>query len=121
MAEGKVKTIQKRHNLNEVFRVDEPGAGGACHNYVVRAVDTGDVMGVFIYQHGPRAEEGSITGLTDQDLLEIVRDRLRDFQAGEFPSRESALALTHIEEALLWLARRADERYERGVLGKWEK
>ena len=54
----------------------------------------------------------------DEDLLEIVRHRLQCFQKGEFPSRESACALTHIEEALMWLNKRKEDRKARNVLGK---
>lgn len=117
----KISPIQKRNNLNEVFRADDPGAGGACHSYVVRRADgSGDCLGVVLFQHGPREDDASMSGVTDQDLLEIVRDRLKAFQNGPLPSRETALALTHVEEALLWLARRADDRAERGVLGTME-
>lgn len=66
---------------------------------------------------GSRKESGSRPGVLDADLLEIVRDRLRNFQAGEFSCRENACALTHIEEALMWLNRRVDDRIERNVLG----
>lgn len=50
-------------------------------------------------------------------MLEIVRDRLRCFQQGEFSTRENAIALTHIEEALLWMNKRVEDRIERNVLG----
>ena len=55
--------------------------------------------------------------MCNTDLLEIVRDRLRAFQAGPYSCRENACALTHIEEALMWLNRRAEDRAERNVLG----
>lgn len=29
----KLSTIQKRNNLNEVYRCGDPGPGGAYHNY----------------------------------------------------------------------------------------
>lgn len=32
-------------------------------------------------------------------------------------AKENAIALTHVEEALLWLNKRVDDRAERGVLG----
>lgn len=72
-------------------------------------------------QKGPRKEKDSIHGVIDSDLLEIVRDRLKSFQSGPFSSRENACALTHIEEALMWLNRRVEDRIERNVLGKNEK
>lgn len=59
--------------------------------------------------------------MLDVDLLEIVRDRLEGFQSGEFSSRENPCALTHIEEALMWLNRRTEDRIERNVLGTEQK
>ena len=72
-------------------------------------------------QNGARKEENSIHGIIDTDLLEIVRHRLRCFQAGPYSSRENACALTHIEEALMWLNRRVEDRIERNVLGTMNK
>ena len=63
----------------------------------------------------------SIHGLLDTDLLEIVRDRLQGFQSGEFACRENAIALTHLEECLLWMNKRVEDRAERGVFGTSNK
>ncbi len=122
---NQLSTIQKRHNLHQVYRADEPGAGGACHKYVVRqdkfCPHEEVVVAEIQFQHGPRGEEGSTRGVLDTDLLEIVRDRLKAFQQGEFATRENACALTHIEEALMWMNKRVEDRAERGVLGTTEK
>lgn len=50
-----------------------------------------------------------------------MRDRLKGFQQGQFATRENAIALAHIEEALLWMNKRVEDRIERGVLGTNEK
>lgn len=120
----KLSTIQKRNNLNSVFACDEVGPGGANHVYEVRPVSDNpeeigehDVYATIEFQKGPRAVENSVHGVLDTDLLEIVRDRLKGFQSGEFSCMENACALTHIEEALMWMNRRVEERAERGVLG----
>lgn len=113
---GKLATIQKRHNLNEVWRWDETGPSGAWYKYLIQDAETKGGV-VIIFQEGPRNEKGSHPGLQDSDLLEIVRDRLRCFQEGEHSCRENACALTHIEEALMWMNKRAEDRAERGVLG----
>ena len=120
----KLSTIQKRDNLNTVFRNGEPGPGGAYHHYIVyhgldpeRDETRTDIK----FQKGPRNEDGSIGGVLDVDLLEIVRDRLKCFQSGEFATRENACALTHIEEALMWMNKRKEDRAERGVLGTYQK
>lgn len=123
--EKKVKelnTIQKREKLNKVFAVDEKGPGGANHEYHIMIMDNKleDVasdMADIKFQKGARNEVGSQHGVIDTDLLEIVRDRLKSFQAGPFSSRENACALTHIEEALMWMNRRVEDRIERNVLG----
>lgn len=117
----KLSTIQKRENLNEVWRADEKGLGGAYHHYVICENGKEHKFADIIFQKGPRKEEGSQHGVIDTDLLEIVRDRLKSFQEGPFSSRENACALTHIEEALMWMNRRVEDRIERNVLGKNEK
>ncbi|MBR6102647.1 MAG: ABC transporter ATPase [Ruminococcus sp.] len=113
-------TIQRRHNLNKVFAVDGENVGecGANHAYLIMCDDEP----VLIYfQNGPRNVEGSERGILDVDLLEIVRDRLKGFQSGKFSCRENACALTHIEEALMWMNKRVEDRAARNVLGTNEK
>lgn len=125
-----LSTIQKREKLNDVWSVDEEGPGGAYHRYVICKQGEVDwqcgnnskgVLEDIKLQCGPRKDEKSIHGVIDTDLLEIVRDRLKSFQAGPFASRENACALTHIEEALMWMNRRVEDRIERNVLGRNEK
>lgn len=112
----KLSTIQKRENLNTVFVVDEKGNGGANHLY---QIDTQSANGIHEvqFQDGARKLKDSTHGVLDSDLLEIVKHRLESFQKGPFSSRENALVLTHIEEALMWMNRRVEDRIERNVLG----
>lgn len=118
-----LSVIQKRNSLNTVIRNDTKGPGGGFHDYDITPAgfESQHVLCHIEFQKGPRNDPDARPGVTDQDLLEIVRDRLKAFQAGSLPSRETACALTHIEEALMWLAKRADDRAERGVLGTYEK
>lgn len=107
-----------------VFAVDDAGSGGACHEYQVHVVPdhnepSSEVVTVK-YQHGPIKEVG-INGITDEALLAIVEDRLQAFSGGELPSRQGALARTHVQQALFWLRDRQEERARRGVAGKLEK
>ena len=55
--------------------------------------------------------------MIDSDLLEMVRDRLKAFQNSGCACMENEHALNHIEEALMWLNRRVEDRIERNVLG----
>lgn len=119
-----LSTIQKREKLNAIFVTDEPGNGGANHGYEIISIEglnsayMPTTFAKINFQNGARKEDDSVHGVIDSDLLEIVRDRLKAFQAGPFASRENACALTHIEEALMWMNRRVEDRIERNVLGK---
>jgi len=118
---NKLSTIQKRENLNAVFQTGDPGPGGAYHDYEVHDADERACLVTIRFQRGPRKEEGSRHGVLDVDLLEIVRNRLQHFQRGEYSTRDNACALTHIEEALMWMNKRVEDRIERSVLGTYEK
>lgn len=122
----KLSTIQKRNNLNTIYRVGEKGPGGGYHDYYIYPADcdpstTELPLALVEFQKGPRNDPDARHGVLDSDLLEIVRDRLKAFQEGSMPSRESYLALQHVEEALMWLNKRAEDRAERNVLGTMQK
>jgi len=107
--------------FTKVCVMDEPGQGGACHKYEVISVkkdSEGDqeLFGQINFQDGPVKEYG-VNGLHQEDLLAIVIDRLQSFQKGDFRCRENAIALTKIEEAMLWLNNRTSERQKQGVEG----
>ena len=119
----KLSTIQKRNNLNEVYRDSEIGPGGAYHDYLVE-IPTGSgyrTAQKIVFQKGARKDPYARHGILDNDLLEIVRDRLAAFQAGDYPCHENEMALMHIEEALMWMNRRVEDRAERQVLGTYNK
>lgn len=110
--------VNPANDLVAINVMDEPGAGGACHEYDV-VLPTGQSTRIS-FQNGPIADAG-VNGLTQEVLLTIVADRLRSFQAGAFACRENALALTKIEEAQHWLHSRTLTRMARGVEGTHQK
>jgi hypothetical protein len=102
---------------------DEPGVGNGSHHYEVYAESKdGASFNVLSlqFQHGPRLEVG-VNGVVTGTLLQILIDHLQGFQSGEYRNRETACAITHLEEALFWLKSRELEREQRGVLGKAAK
>lgn len=111
LSEHRVNPVNDKIDINVV---DEPGAGGANHEYDVVLPDGKTTR--ISFQNGAINEAG-INGLTQEVLLTIVVDRLRSFQKGPFACRENALALTKIEEAQHWLHSRTLARVVRGVEG----
>jgi hypothetical protein len=102
--------------------VDEPGAGGANHEYRIAATDDGSGRPYQIadhsisFQNGPINEHG-VNGITQEVLLAIVADRLEAFQAGPFACPENRNALAHVQDAMTWLQSRTKARMSRGVEG----
>lgn len=122
----KLETIQKRENLNVVYRTGEIGPGGACHDYEIYRAEPDPnehprIVACVNFQRGPRKDPNARHGVTDQDLLEIVRDRLKGFCTGDMTSEETERALGHVEAALFHLNSRIEDRIARGVLGTMEK
>jgi hypothetical protein len=77
----------------------------------------------FIHK-GPTVPGGTFletitNGTTNEEVLRVLIDRVK-FLNTKFPCRENAIALTHIETALMWLEKRTADRKERGVEGKAE-
>jgi len=111
-------TSHKVNGLNESLRIDvmdEPGSGNACHAYDITSCHDG-VHCHIEFQNGPIAESG-INGISNEALLAVVEDRLIGFQSGQFSCRENAVALTKIQEAMMWLQKRTLDRMRRGVEG----
>lgn len=116
-------TSHKVNGLNEALAIhvlDEPGQGNACHTYRITVVNGTEVSrGVCCdidFQNGPIAESG-VNGISGEALLAVVEDRLLCFQSGQFACRENAIALTKIQEAIMWLQKRTRDRMARGVEG----
>lgn len=113
------KVVGNERNEVEIYAVDEPGSGGACHAYEVMVSDGqyGFDLATIIFQNGPIPVNG-INGVTHEVLLAIVKDRLECFQAGPFPCAENETALAFVTEALEILKGRTRDRIARQVEGQ---
>jgi hypothetical protein len=117
----------------QVEVLDEPGSGGANHLYHITGFSSKTnpsdpwtarhgqpaEHSTILFQNGPIPEVG-VNGLTHEAVLAILIDRMRGFQKGPFACRENAIALTHLEESLMWLQKRTLARLARGVEGTLE-
>lgn len=125
-------TDHKINGLNDyidVVALDAPAQNGASHRYELRlTTKLGLQLHAIAFQEGPIGGPADVNGISNEALLAIVLDRLRGFQGdlaaktgnagGQFRCRENALAITHIEEGLMWLQKRTQDRLARGVEGK---
>jgi hypothetical protein len=104
----------------KIIAEGEPNKGGAHTKFTISGKENGPLLGLMLFQNGLVTETG-IGGITNEVLIAIVIDRLQGYQAGEFSCRENAVALTHIENGLMWLQKRTRDRIERGVEGRYAK
>lgn len=101
-----------------VLVLDEPGHGGACHQYAVEHAG-GKCPGWkqrIGFQNGTLPEVG-VNGLTPEVLLSILIDRLEGFQSGPFACPENEAALNSLKGAQSVLKSRTEQRTARGVEG----
>ena len=103
----------------QVFATDTPDFG-ANHTYLVQSVGEGKFPLTTVHFQKGLIREVGVNGCMNEDLIAIVIDRLEGFQTTSFKCRENALAITKLEEALLWLRKRTMEREARGVEGTHE-
>ena len=110
------------NNYTEIYATDEP-AFNANHEYIVVAAPAeGEEIGLdnpyakVKFQEGAIKENG-VNGCHNEDLIAIVIDRLQCLNQDDFKCRENSIAITKLEEALMWLNKRTLDRRSRGVEG----
>lgn len=136
---GRVARLIQTHQVNpandeiKISVLDERGAGGAHHLYLIEGADFYRNASVLVlkeiaeeepdrdgyalfFQNGPIAEAG-VNGLTHEVLLAILIDRLECFQAGQFANDFNQRALESCRDAQQALLDRTRERISRGVEG----
>ena len=101
---------------------ENPNAGNGRHFYQIVERDTQAPILAIQFQNGALNEpDAKINGVLTTCLLAVLVDHLKSFQAGPYSSRETAIMITHLEDAQNWAARRQDDRASRGVQGKHQK
>ena len=114
-------TDHKGSTLNndlEITRKDASESSGAGKIYEIAYNFTHNgyaILEEIQFQDGELKD--GVNGITDESLIAIVLDRLRGFNEGRFRCRENSLAITHLEEGLMWLQKRAVRRQNEGIEG----
>lgn len=92
------------------------------HKYIAKNFENSSNGQTIQFIEKQPKEEGStelITvndGTTNEELLAVLINRL-NYLNGKFPCRENSIAITKLDEALLWLNKRTADRIARNVEG----
>lgn len=96
------------------------------HVYILDSMEDKDNQRIaFINkQPVPGSEKGELEtvndGTTNEAVLEMLIDRLM-YLNNRMACRENSIAITKLEEALMWLEKRTADRIDRKVEGKEKK
>lgn len=128
--EGRSLYDHKNNKFNRecisVKTADAPQSDGAHHQYTIDVLFTGDTGNnvdhvikscALNFQNGGLKEVGA-NGITDQALIAIVLDRIRGFNDGPYRCRENSIIITKLEEAMMWMEKRSNDRSRRNVEGE---
>lgn len=99
--------------------------GNGIHHFHVEAVNAAgevDYSTEINFQHGALNQPNAChNGLLSTILIQILITHLTSFQAGPYEDSYTSKAIEKLQEALLWLSYRSDEREARNVLGMHAK
>lgn len=60
-------------------------------------------------------------GMFTESLIEVAKQYLTDVNVGPMATRETAMAITKLDEALMWIGKRTEDRKRRQVQATYEK
>lgn len=116
----------KTNDYTDIYAIDEQ-VFNANHRYIITDSDDNIKSEVgartyadIYFQKGPVKENG-VNGCCNVDLIAIVLDFLYNVNQGDFKCRENSIAITKLEEAMMWLNKRTADRKARGVEGTSQK
>lgn len=88
-----------------------------CHHYIMDCKPGGSHHLIFYRLNEDGSER---TGVTNEEVIRVLLHRLK-FLNGVMSCRENSIAITKLEEALMWLEKRAADRVARKVEGTHER
>ncbi len=76
-----------------------------------------------VFCKGNKEDPGALNqeGVFTETLIQTAKEFLESVNKGELASRETSMAITKLDEALMWLEKRANDRKLRGVQSTYQK
>lgn len=113
---NKIKHDLLTNKYTDVYHEEDYKFNAPHHYSVSTSEEPSEIIQTVSFQEGPIKENG-VNGVNNEDLIAMVINRLEHFNRSEFSCRENAMAITKLEESLLWLRKRTMGRETRGVEG----
>ena len=88
-------------------------------NFEMDAKNTGGFQQLQFIEKGSPDPDGKLNlitaGTTNEEVLRVLIDRFQ-YLNNQIPCRENAIVITKLEECLMWVGKRTQDRKNRGVL-----
>lgn len=117
-----MKVLDKGHHylLRNLENAENPQTSGQEIKFIKKEPVNKDDHPQY-WENGKTPEEGTLhtvyDGTTNEEVFKMLIDRMKYLQ-DKFPCRENAIVITNLEESLMWLEKRTQNRKEQGVEGK---
>lgn len=111
--------------MRNQFKVTKPGASYELPVYEINSTGLNKidnsllidfVKGNKLSEDNPRQE-----GVIVEDILGMLICHLESVNTGELANRHTSIAITKLQEALMWIEERIKDRESRNVLGTYNK
>lgn len=90
------------------------------HTYELSQVESMDLAQRLQFINKVKQEDGSLVtvadGTTNEEVLKVLIDRMQ-YLNKRVPCRENSIVITKLEESLMWLEKRTNDRLKRVVEG----
>lgn len=102
----------------KILTVTRSGASYLIPTYTITNEGIEDGIGTFIqFCKGNKADESVFrqSGVFTESLIQLAKEYLESVNVGPLASRETSMAITKLDEALMWIDKRAADRKRREV------
>jgi len=117
VTDNSVRKLDSHNYELDIFEVGSDGLQKEGERCIKLGIVRGSSVPSENKEHGITAQNGILT----EQLLTVCKEYLESVNVGAFRNRDSSIAITNIENALLRLKKRSDDRAGRGVLGTYQK
>lgn len=108
-------------------KIIEPVISGATYKvptFKVTSEGIEDGAGIeIVFCKGNKEDESALRqeGVFTETLIQTAKEYLESVNVGPLATRETSMVITKLDEALMWIAKRAEDRKLRGVQGTYNK
>lgn len=76
-----------------------------------------------VFCKGNKEDENSLRqeGVFTETLIQVAKEYLESVNKGELATRETSMVITKLDEALMWINKRAEDRKLRNVQATYQK